>query len=72
MKINLNSRENQEQISNVRSQIENADDLRKFDEFLANNDSFDFSDEKDVVAARACCGGDRCCTITIEVPLRMN
>jgi len=73
MKINLKSRENKEQISSIRSQITEASDLRKFDQFLAENDSFDFNDENDVVAARACCGGDRCCTITIELPaMRFN
>jgi len=73
MKINLKSRENKEQISNIRSQITEAGDLKKFDEFLAQNDSFDFNDENDVAAARGCCGGDRCCTITIELPsLRAN
>jgi len=68
MKINLKSRENKEQISSIRSQINEAGDLRKFDEFLAKNDSFDFNDENDVTAARACCGGEECCTIVIQLP----
>lgn len=68
MKINLKDRANQEQISSIRSQIKEAGDLKKFDEFLAKNDSFDFSDEKDLSAAKACCGGDECCQIVINLP----
>jgi len=68
MKINLNSRENQTQISSIRSQIRGSGDLKKFDAFLAENDSFDFNDERDLTAARACCGGDECCHIVINIP----
>jgi len=73
MKFNLKSRENKQQISNIRNQITEAEDLRKFDQFLAENNSFDFNDENDVVAARKCCGGEECCTIVISLPsLRAN
>ncbi|MAX69689.1 MAG: hypothetical protein CMC76_01090 [Flavobacteriaceae bacterium] len=66
MKIQLDK--NQSSISSIRSQITKSDDLKKFDEFLAKNDSFDFNDESAVSAARACCGGDECCHIVINVP----
>jgi len=73
MKINLNSSENQRQISSIRSQIKDAGDLKKFDAFLSEHDSFDFNDESDLRAAKGCCGGDKCCTITIGLEsLRAN
>jgi hypothetical protein len=72
MKINLKSSENKQQISSIRSQIDDAGDLKKFDEFLAKNDSFDFGDENDVAAARKCCSGDECCTIVISTSFRAN
>ncbi|WGD35641.1 hypothetical protein [Olleya sp. YS] len=68
MKINLNDKSNKSQISNVRSQIKDAGDLKKFDAFLAKHDSFDFNDDNDLKAAKACCGGDECCTIIISMP----
>ncbi|MAX69688.1 MAG: hypothetical protein CMC76_01085 [Flavobacteriaceae bacterium] len=72
MKINFN--ENQKQVSSIRSQIKDASDLKKFDDFLAEHDSFDFNDANDVAAAKGCCGGDKCCTITIgfESPIKMG
>ncbi|WGD35640.1 hypothetical protein [Olleya sp. YS] len=68
MKINLKDSSNKSQISSIRGQIKDAGDLKKFDAFLAQHDSFDFNDETDLKAAKGCCGGDKCCTITIEVP----
>ena len=52
MKINFN--ENQKQVSSIRSQIKDASDLKKFDDFLAEHDSFDFNDANDVAAAKGC------------------
>ena len=73
MRINLNDKLNQKQIEGIRSQITSKMDLKKFDQFLAENDSFDFSDENDMAAARGCCGGDKCCVITIGIEsLRMQ
>ncbi|MBA3985115.1 MAG: hypothetical protein H0X63_00690 [Flavobacteriales bacterium] len=70
MKIDLKSSQNKNQLQNVRSQIQNSEDLRKFDTFLSENTSFDFENSEDVAAARKCCGGDNCCqNITIEFKL---
>ncbi|MFA7687542.1 MAG: hypothetical protein WCY25_06740 [Moheibacter sp.] len=67
MKLDFRKPENQRQIESVRSQIKKAEDLRKFDEFIAKNDSFDFNNAANVAEARACCGGDQCCKIVIEL-----
>ena len=71
MKVNFNDPSNKKQIVDIRSQIKNSTDLRKFDDFLAQNDSFDFNDSKQVAAAKGCCGGESCCeNITITVGLK--
>ena len=71
MKFELKSAENTNNISRIRGQIKEAADLRKFDDFLEANNTFDFDDKDDATAARACCGGDHCCeNITIEFSIK--
>lgn len=71
MKVSFKDPQNQKQIASVRSQIKSSDDLRKFDDFLAKNDSFDFNDSTQVAAAKGCCAGENCCkNITVEFSLK--
>lgn len=67
MKINLKSQKRQQEITSIRSQIKDAGDLRKFDNFLSKHDTFDFANSEQTKAAGACCGGDECCDIVISV-----
>lgn len=73
MKIDFKDPTNERGIASVRSQITEAGDLRNFDNFLAQKENFDFENADDMAAARACCGGDHCCTIVIQLPdLKMS
>ena len=61
MKVNLETAENKKQLTSVRSQIRNSDDLRKFDTFLAKYKVIDFNDASIAAEAKGCCGGENCC-----------
>ena len=70
MIVDLKSKSGKKEINSVRSQITDRSDLKKFDEFLAKHDTFDFADAENARAARKCCGGDKCCqniNITVGV-----
>lgn len=69
MKINLKEGANARQISSIRGQITDANDLKNFDQFLAEREVFDVGSLDDAAAARKCCGGDQCCEITITFEL---
>ena len=65
MKIDLTSSKSRQSIANVRSQISDAGDLKKFDQFLAKHDSIDTNVASDVEAARGSCTNS-CGNITIS------
>ena len=67
MKIDLTSAVVKNQVTAVRKQIKNSQDLKNFDEFLVGQKVIDFQDEVTAAKARRCCSGDHCCeNITIE------
>jgi hypothetical protein len=52
MKVDLKSKSNKNQVQSVRSQIKDRTSLKKFDEFIVNNDSFDFDSDDHINALR--------------------
>jgi hypothetical protein len=52
MKVDLKSKSNKNQITSVRSQIKDKTSLKKFDEFIAKNDSFDFDNDDHIKTLR--------------------
>jgi hypothetical protein len=65
MKIDLTSSKSKQSITNVRSQITDAGDLRNFDQFLAKHDSIDTNVASDVEAAKGSCSNS-CGNVTIS------
>ena len=66
MKIQLNSEQARREITSVRSQITDSTNLKKFDDFIAKNDKFDFNNDQHLQALRK---QDCHCTVTVSVPI---
>lgn len=70
MKINLTTATGRKEIGNVRSQIGDAASLKRFDDFVARNSSFDFDNDEHIASLRQ--GKQDChCTVTTTVPVNV-
>jgi len=67
MKIILNNKSSKRQITNVRSQITDKGDLKKFDEFISKHDVFDFNNDEHLNALKK---QDCHCNVTVPVTVK--
>lgn len=68
MKVNLNSETVTEQVPTLRSQITGSSNLQKFDNFMAENDEFDFNNDDHLMALKK----DDChCHVETTVPINL-
>ena len=70
MKILLTDQKNKRQVQSVRSQIKDKASLKKFDEFLAKHDVFDFNNDEHINALRK--NGDKNGDVNVSISVKLK